>query len=632
MVMRFLFLVHGYPPVEYTGAPLLAHEYATALSSRGFPCAVLYPAFEDISFSRYERKELTATLTLFEVPYAEFRWLEWSVGDSLWFNHRGNNKDQLLRSVVDLCKPDVAVLIDLVNLPTRWIWMLRELHLPIVKLVLNGEDVCGLIEPFDRTRFEPCPVPLRRDECAEQCLQILGPLSSSWSQRTNVETALKKKWQLSRMAFESAFDLILFRSQGLMDMVSQTMPLPLERCAVLEPGVTITSSSPSERRNNSGCVRIGYVGTLSHRKGIPLLVALFGSAELLQREDYELHIYGSGNENLLADLLRANPRVFYHGGYTPEQLPHVFTHLDVGINPSYFEGSQKVLREFLATGLPVISSRVYGASEVLRDGENGLLVDVGDSRGFLRSVLAILNDGALLKRLQEGARRTAVRTFEEELTQFTELCQAVVSSMHHSTHRRIPRSERMRIDPRNSERTSEEERIAMEVLLARQANELQELRATLQEHRDRIVELEKAFDERTSWALRLDKEINEKNAYIAQLQKEFKERTNWALSLARELAERKEYIGKLQREYEDRTRWALELDDLVRERDRTIATLQKEYEERTRWAVALSEERKNILKRQQELYLSLDLLQQRLHRITSGRVYRLLSRLGVVPK
>jgi glycosyltransferase involved in cell wall biosynthesis len=50
----------------------------------------------------------------------------------------------------------------------------------------------------------------------------------------------------------------------------------------------------------------------------------------------------------------------------------------------------------------------------MRDGENGLLVDIDDAAGFARAVGAILADSALAGTLVDGGRRTLMTQFSEQ--------------------------------------------------------------------------------------------------------------------------------------------------------------------------------------------------------------------------
>jgi hypothetical protein len=70
-----------------------------------------------------------------------------------------------------------------------------------------------------------------------------------------------------------------------------------------------------------------------------------------------------------------------------------------------------------------------------------------------------------------------------------------------------------------------------------------------------ITILHRKLDERTEWALRLDREVKEKDEKILKLQKEFDERTEWAVRFGRDVKEKDEVILKLRKDsYETRER------------------------------------------------------------------------------
>ena len=112
----------------------------------------------------------------------------------------------------------------------------------------------------------------------------------------------------------------------------------------------------------------------------------------------------------------------------------------------------------------------------------------------------------------------------------------------------------------------------------------------LRQRDQRVIRLQKEFEERTEWALRLEEEVRQRDQYITQLQKEFEERTQWALQLEKEVRQRDQHITQLQSEFEERTDWALRLERRVQEQDQYIEQLQKEFEEQAIWASKVHEE------------------------------------------
>ena len=67
----------------------------------------------------------------------------------------------------------------------------------------------------------------------------------------------------------------------------------------------------------------------------------------------------------------------------------------------------KAVLESLATGVPLVTTRVGQAQELVEDGRNGLLVDVEDVRCARRAALRVHADAALAASFREAGRATA---------------------------------------------------------------------------------------------------------------------------------------------------------------------------------------------------------------------------------
>lgn len=82
--------------------------------------------------------------------------------------------------------------------------------------------------------------------------------------------------------------------------------------------------------------------------------------------------------------------------------------------PSYREGLPKVLLEGAACGKPLVATDVPGCREIVRHGENGLLVPARDSAALAAAIGTLLAEPATRQRMGEAGRRLVEREFSQE--------------------------------------------------------------------------------------------------------------------------------------------------------------------------------------------------------------------------
>jgi glycosyltransferase involved in cell wall biosynthesis len=100
---------------------------------------------------------------------------------------------------------------------------------------------------------------------------------------------------------------------------------------------------------------------------------------------------------------------------TRAELGRAYHALDVSLVASRQEGGPKAVLESLAAGVPLVTTRVGQATELLVDGENGLLADVDDVDSLTGAVLRVHADTELAGRLRTAGRLTAEANAEERL-------------------------------------------------------------------------------------------------------------------------------------------------------------------------------------------------------------------------
>ena len=97
-----------------------------------------------------------------------------------------------------------------------------------------------------------------------------------------------------------------------------------------------------------------------------------------------------------------------------DDMPQVFAEAHIVCLPSYREGLPKVLIEAAACGCPIVTTNVPGCREIVRQGENGLLVPPRDVNALALALQRLLNDAELCKTMGRRGRALVEAEFSIE--------------------------------------------------------------------------------------------------------------------------------------------------------------------------------------------------------------------------
>jgi glycosyltransferase involved in cell wall biosynthesis len=160
---------------------------------------------------------------------------------------------------------------------------------------------------------------------------------------------------------------------------------------------------------------IGAVGRLSAEKAFDLLIR--AAAQLLQRHfDVELVIVGDGDQRaLLQDLiatLGCGERVRLLGYQSSPKT--TYEAMDIYALSSLREGLPNVVLEAMAMDVPVAATRVAGVPQLIRDRDNGLLIEPGDVGALTCALQELFENPELRTRLAQSGRRTVTTSYDFE--------------------------------------------------------------------------------------------------------------------------------------------------------------------------------------------------------------------------
>ncbi len=166
------------------------------------------------------------------------------------------------------------------------------------------------------------------------------------------------------------------------------------------------------------------VGRLRRQKGQSVLLDAL-PAVVLQFPDAQMLIAGDG---VLRDELEAQAAALHVSQNVRflgrrQDVAALMSLADLFVFPSRFEGMPNAVLEAMSHGLPVIATAVQGVDEIIRDGENGILVPLEDPAALAAAILRMLSQPAERQRLGTAARQTieGAYTVERMCRQYEQL-------------------------------------------------------------------------------------------------------------------------------------------------------------------------------------------------------------------
>lgn len=153
------------------------------------------------------------------------------------------------------------------------------------------------------------------------------------------------------------------------------------------------------------------LGRLGERKGTFDLIAALAT---LDRPAPRLVLAGDGDVAAARDAaarVDLDDRVEIPGWVDREAAHEILRRATVFALPSYAENLPMALLEAMAAGVPVVASRVGGIPTLIRDGENGLLIDAGDRAQLAAALDRLLSDTELRARIGDAGRRTVIERY-----------------------------------------------------------------------------------------------------------------------------------------------------------------------------------------------------------------------------
>lgn len=186
---------------------------------------------------------------------------------------------------------------------------------------------------------------------------------------------------------------------------------PPEKCHLPVFGVDTDMFHPSaDPAEHPLELRLIFVGALVPKKGLQVLLEALAHPSFSQ---VRLTVVGDGYyAHELKSICRQmglEGRTDWTGLVPHSEVASLMRVSHVLCLPSFTEGSPNVIKEAMATGIPVVASRVGGIPETVREGETALLFQPGDVEELRKCLLHFVTNPDMIEKMGMAGRELLIR-------------------------------------------------------------------------------------------------------------------------------------------------------------------------------------------------------------------------------
>lgn len=216
-----------------------------------------------------------------------------------------------------------------------------------------------------------------------------------------------------RVIFQNPDDQSYFIKKGLVDAEKTLL--------IRGSGVDMEKFRPTPLAENKSTI-ILFVARLLWSKGIR---ELFEAAKILKSEglSFELKIVGSPDERNPEAVPESYLKEFHNKGIVnwvgrQTDMPKFYREADIVVLPTeYREGLPLTLLEAASTGRSLVTTNMPGCREIARDGINGFLVPIRDSRALADALRKLITNPELLKKFGLASSEIVSTEFSSSIVQ-----------------------------------------------------------------------------------------------------------------------------------------------------------------------------------------------------------------------
>lgn len=208
---------------------------------------------------------------------------------------------------------------------------------------------------------------------------------------------------------------IVFSQGGIWNEFYGGFPESQGKLVEMQNGIVVPPVAVPPREYGAA-PHIVFVGWVVRPKGVFDLLPII--TEVRKRfPGAKLTLAGGGDLEMFAESAKAAgaaDAVELRGWVPHQQMAELLSSADLFVLPSRAEGMPNAMLEAMAIGLPVAATPVGAIPKVLRDGENGFLLELGNPPAMARKIIEILSKPEAARRAGRAARETILAEYDIE--------------------------------------------------------------------------------------------------------------------------------------------------------------------------------------------------------------------------
>jgi glycosyltransferase involved in cell wall biosynthesis len=247
-----------------------------------------------------------------------------------------------------------------------------------------------------------------------------------------------RKNPLTRMKYNRGIDCIIAISESIRCQL-QDGGVPATRIRTIYEGMDLSSYPRTERpvrRGTEEPIIVGTVAHLSPEKGLKYLIR---AAAMISDVDARMRFVivgdGASREELEEEVRQQGLQTCFRFLGFQNHIAEQLNSFDIFVLPSLSEGLSSAILTAMATALPVVATDVGGIPELIREGENGILVPPKDPRALARAIERLARDPEERRRLGERGRRLIEERFtlQRKIIETEQLCESFLQAKQRSS-------------------------------------------------------------------------------------------------------------------------------------------------------------------------------------------------------